>query len=172
MAQSILKKQEQIYLVTFGKEYDGANEPVFYDKVFLPNDSKRGAGVPVKLYASFERGKLLELVTKTEIPIVKSSSIPGFGAYKLNPVYTIEDYQALSYYLSLVSSDNVEFFQMAITSMIKYLNWARSKYLASHSDEYGCLSHQSEEREIAFQKRYNFCIKMVNDLCGRNNFPK
>lgn len=172
MEKTTINNQEQIYIVTFGKEYGVSNDSIFYDKLYLLDNNSHGFGTPVPVYASFEDGKLLELATKMEIPIIKRSAIPGFGAYKLNPVYTIEDYQSLAFYLSLVTGEKNVAFQRAIKDMIEYLEKIKNKYLMEHIDEFGSLSSESEEREVSFQKRYDSYIQMIKKFRNEDNLPK
>lgn len=146
-------KNTEVYKVTFGMEYDVCNVPIYISKLPITTGKKSSIDTPV--YAKMKNERLFELATGTEIPIIRSRNIPGFGAYSLIRVYTNDDYQELSYYLSKISEDYHEQYIESFYREMNRLCAIEEQFNSNHSDSFGKLSIQSPERGKRFQDEFH-----------------
>ena len=114
-----------IYEVTFGclkgaAEYDDA--VIYEDRVWVSDTRK----LPV--YAKLVDGKLKELFTDIEIPLPPWDTIPGFGAYKLQPIYRLYHYQNLLLYLQWIREVEDEY-KKEFLFCKDYLDRKRTEYI-------------------------------------------
>ncbi len=149
-----------IYKVSFGMVCDVANNPVYRDVLFV---EKEGSVMEFNVYGTFVGETFRELVTGEEIPIPRRKSIPGFGAYQLNKVYLVEDYQILIFYLNLANKFPDEY-KISFDAYRDYLNKIGTNYVTNYMDSYGKLSNYSEEREKALDNELNSCVRKVEEL--------
>lgn len=159
--------ENQIYKITFGMKYELSNYQKFIDKLKVKVNSKN-CFIKLPVYAFMKEGKLIELFTGIEIPLVKDRIEPGFGAYMINPLYTFEDYQNLREDLTWISTCIMNY-KKSFGLAIRELEEEMHIYRYTHFDDYGRLSNNNEERENKHTKKYEDNIVKSYELIRKIN---
>lgn len=151
----------KLYKVTFAMEYDAVGHPVFRDELTIHCDD---GILAYPVYGRFEGEKLIEVCTGIEIPDLMDRSIPGFGAYFLSEVRTLQDYEESAYFLSSVNNNFKEQFRNALELYIDSYNKVHKRYTDSHFDEFGNLDDYSEARDENWQERYDKYMRITENM--------
>ena len=119
-------EKRDYYRVTFGKGYDVWGEPIYYDTITFKTSSGERT---VSMYAHFVDGTLRDVVTGMEIPSVLHTSVPGFGAYKLNLLFDSIGAYARMLQDVEASVDNIESYKDAIAQEKHWLDLDHDEYV-------------------------------------------
>lgn len=156
----------KLYRITFGMVYDASNSPLFKDELCIKTND--GDEITVPIYAAYYGHKLHEVITGIEIPEVREKKIPGFGAYCIEEIHSLEDYRDASYFLKLCN-ESKENFRSSLECFREKQNNIRREYILSRTDVFGPLCKFSLDRELSIQKQFDSYFKTIDDITKSKN---
>ena len=133
-----------IYKITYGmKNYFGDKK---YEDLLSVEVNKDGY-IQYPVYAIDNGSEYIEIATKTPIPKVIDDEVPGFGAYKVQKLETITDFQNFNDYMTWINDWHKEEYSESLANVIEYLESISEKYKETHRDDFGLLSEFNPDRE-------------------------